>query len=110
MKKVIEGVRAACEGFQTGVGVARTLFGNEAYMAESFKAWAFLSDEERIEMGRAHAAEVRNRGLMMAQVTLLPEQISFYKKAARAAVRGERLWAGVSPEAVKMAAAIIQSI
>lgn len=110
MKKVIEGVRAACEGFQTGIEVARALFGDEAYMAESFKTWAFLSDEERIEMARAHAAEVRKRGLLVSQVTLLPEQACFWKKAVKAAVRGERLWAGPSPKAVEMAAAIIQSI
>ena len=113
--KMIEGVRVAVEGAKAGAvegakagaAIGRRLLGNEKYLAEVWKAYAFLSDSERVEMAETLAANVRHHGVLVAGVINAPVNLRFYRCAARALVRGERLWAGVTPEAIRMSQEIL---
>ncbi len=86
-------------GIKNIVKVARAAFRASAaacerpeYLAETLRTFPFLTEGERMLLGREYAEAIRADGIWLGSVLTLPSQTRVLLRAARAALRGEEAW------------------
>lgn len=95
-------LRSFVSGFKSGLDLTKKLLSNDEYMAESLKAYPFLSDEERLDMGKQYAEAYRTKGFLAANIATWRPQARCVSGLVRALVKGEPAWRAPTPRAIEL--------
>ena len=95
-------LRSFASVFKSGLDLTQKLMSNDEYMAESLKAYPFLSDAERLDMARAYADAYRTKGFLAANIATWRPQARCVSGLVTALVKGEPAWRGPTPRAIEL--------